>query len=71
MKPDICDWLREQLRKGPRDATEIRLDAKAAGYTRPELREAKRLCRIVTTNNWSKDHPLADRWFWSLPEDEE
>lgn len=70
MKPDICDWLRELLKGGPRDATEIRREAKDAGYTRKELREAKLLCRIVTANNWSKDHPFTDQWFWSLPEDE-
>lgn len=70
MKPDICDWLRAQQKGGPRETTEIRQKAKEAGYTRGELREAKRLCRIATVNNWSLGHPFADRWFWSLPEDE-
>ena len=67
---DICDWLREKLKDGPVEATDLRLQAKEAGYTQAELREAKLLCCVVTTNNWSREHPFTDRWFWSLPEDE-
>ena len=66
---DICDWLRHFLRDGPKEAQDIRLSAKNAGYSRAELREAKLICCVKTTNNWSRDHPVADEWYWSLPED--
>lgn len=67
---DICDWLRDFLKDGPREVSEIRLAAKAAGFTRGELREARRICFIRVTNNWSQERPFTDRWFWALPEDE-
>ena len=70
MKPDICDWLRNYLSHGPVEVTEIRNAAKEAGYTRGELREAKLICCVKSTNNWSTEHPHADQRFWSLPEDE-
>lgn len=67
---DICDWLREYLKKGPAEVNEIRSAARTAGYTLRDLREAKLICRIRTTNNGSR-LCKADRWFWQLPEDEE
>ncbi len=67
---DICDWLRNFLQDGPKEVGEIRNAARAAGYTRGELREAKRICGVKATNNWSPEHPVADRWFWQIPEDE-
>lgn len=70
MKIDVCDWLRAYLRDGPVEVSEIRRAAKAAGYTRLELREAKCLCGVMVTNNWSREHPVTDRWFWVLPEDD-
>lgn len=69
VKTDICDWLRENLKNGPVEVSEIRRDAKAAGYTRGDLREAKLICGFRVKNNWTPEHPFADRWFWSLPED--
>mgnify|MGYP007084637222 FL=1 len=67
---DACDWLREFLRDGPKEVSEIRNAARAAGYTRGDLREAKRLCFIRVTNNYDLyGHPFIDRWFWHLPED--
>lgn len=67
---DVCDWLREFLRNGPKEVNDIRRAAKEAGYSRFQLREARRVCFIQITNNWSKDHRFTDKWFWSLPEDE-
>lgn len=67
---DICDWLRDFLKDGPKDARDIRLAAKNAGFTRGELREAKLICLVKTLNNWSKEHPFIDEWYWSLPEDD-
>lgn len=69
MKKDICDWLRDYLKSGPKDSSDVRVAAYVAGYSRAELREAKRICGVRTTNNWSKGHP-ADKWFWSLPVEE-
>lgn len=70
MKKDVCDWLREYLKHGQKEVSKIRKAAKEAGYARAELREAKFICRIRVTNNWSRDHP-ADKWFWSLPVEDE
>lgn len=70
MKIDICDWLREYLKNGPVEVTEVKRAATQAGYKRAELREAKCICRVVVTNNWTHDHPFTDRWYWGLPEDE-
>ena len=69
MKKDICDWLREYLRDGPKEVSEIRTAAKASGYTRGDLREAKMICGVQVTNNWSPGRPVTDMWFWALPED--
>lgn len=70
MKIDVCDWLRAYLGDGAVEVSEIRRAAKAAGYTRIELREAKCLCGVLVTNNWSREHPFTDRWFWALPEED-
>ena len=50
-KPDICDWLRGILKNGKKEVSQIRSAAKAAGYSKGELREAKLLCRVEVTNN--------------------
>lgn len=70
MKKDVCDWLRGYLHDGPRGVDEIRAAAREAGYTRGDLREAKQICGILVTNNWTPIHPVTDRWFWRLPEEE-
>ncbi len=67
MEQGICDWLRGYLRDAPREVGEVRAAAKAAGYTRAQLKEARRMLGIWTTNNWEKDHPETSRWFWQLP----
>ena len=69
MRKDVCDWLREYLSGGAKEVTEIRLAAKAAGYSRGDLREAKQICGIRVTNNWSPSKMGTDQWFWKLPED--
>lgn len=69
MKQDICDWLRDFLKDGPKEVSEIRAAAKEAGYSRFQLREARCTCFIRVTSNWSKEHPFSDQWFWTLPED--
>lgn len=67
MQPDVCDWLRRYLQDGaPHNVNDIRTAAKAAGYTRGELRDAKRVCGLVSTNNAGPGH-RADQWYWALP----
>ena len=69
---NVCDWLRGFLRDGPKEVGEIRRAARAAGYTRGDLREAKRLCFIRVENNYDPfEHPFTDEWFWYLPEDKQ
>lgn len=68
MEMDICDWLREYLRCGPKEVSEIRDAARRAGYSKSELRKAKQFCRINVTNNWNAALNRTDKWFWSLPE---
>lgn len=70
MKKDVCDWLREYLRDGPKEVSDIRNAAKAAGYTRGDFRDAKMICGVRVTNNWSPSHPVADEWYWRLPENQ-
>lgn len=70
MGTDVCDWLRFFLREGPREVSVIRDAARSLGYTKGVLREARRICRIVVTNNCGKESGVTDKWFWSLPEDD-
>lgn len=65
---DVADWLRAYLKDGEKEVSEIRAAAKAAGYSRFALREARRICFIRVTNNGSRDRPKPDKWFWILPE---
>lgn len=61
MKKDICDWLRDHLKENGRsDCETVKAAARAAGYTRGELKEAKLLCRVISESVI----------YWSLPEDE-
>ena len=71
MKNDIYEWLREYLRDGPKDVAAIRKAARDAGYTKGELREAKLICGVRTTNNRSATHLVTNRWFWELSEAKE
>ena len=71
MKKDVCDWLRDHLCDGPKEVSDIRIAAKAAGYSRGDLREAKQIRGIRVTNNWAPEHPSTDRWYWHLPGDED
>lgn len=58
---DVTVWLREYLQEhGRTDCEVIRDAARAAGYTKGEIRDAKLLCRV-------KSESII---YWSLPEDE-
>lgn len=61
MKKDICDWLRDYLKEHGRAACkDVKNAAKAAGYTKGEIKEAKLLCRV-------KSESVI---YWSLPEED-
>lgn len=66
-KADVCDWLRAFLADGPRETAKVRAAARAAGYTRGDLREARFICGVATTNNATKETP-ATEWYWELVE---
>ena len=69
-KTDICDWLRAFLQDGPKEVSAVRKAALAAGYKRGELKEARQLCFVKSTNNWNQYTGYATEWYWSLPEDQ-
>ena len=57
---DVAVCLREYLTEhGKTDCGKVRDAAKAAGYSRGELREAKLICQIKSVSTI----------YWSLPED--
>lgn len=58
-RKDVCDWLREYLRKnGTTDCETVRDAARVAGYTKGEIKAAKLICQVVSTSTV----------YWSLPE---
>lgn len=63
MKMDIYEWLRKFLQDGPKNVNDIRDAALLAGYSKREIREGKKLCRIKSVHN------KADEWIWSLQEE--
>ena len=71
MKEDVAIWLRKYLKIfGPCEVSKVRNAARTAGYTKSELRDAKLICMVKTTNNWSR-YTGTTKWFWSLPEEQE
>lgn len=66
---DICDWLREILKNGPKDCVDVKAAAKKAGYSRFQLKEAREFCGVKTTNDWTAAKSGASRWLWEIPED--
>lgn len=69
MKEDAAVWLRKYLRAfGPCEVEKVKAEARAQGYTRGELREAKRICLVQATNNWTPKSGIT-KWFWSLPKE--
>ena len=62
---DVCEWLREFLREGPREISEVKKAAKAAGFSKYYLRTARRADIIRTKSNSGFGHP-ATKWFWYL-----
>lgn len=57
----VCLWLRGQLQKGPTDSRDIRAAAKEQGFTRSEIKTAKRVLGVETS------HTTRTIWTWKLP----
>lgn len=58
------------LLPGKHEVSQIKAAAFEAGYTKSELRDAKKQCRIIVTNNWSAVSKAATEWYWSLPKED-
>ena len=69
---DCKDWLAERLGKRgtemPCDL--IREEAKAAGYTKAQLKAARRELGVKTFH-WFESSKDTEVWFWFLPTKEE
>lgn len=57
----VCLWLQGQLQKGPADSRDISKAAKEQGFTRSEIKTAKRALGVETT------HTTRTIWIWKLP----
>ena len=44
----------------------IKAEAKAAGYTKKELKAAKKALRVKTVNDWEPTFGTS-AWWWKLP----
>jgi putative DNA primase/helicase len=58
------DWLREVLAAGPRKASEVQGEARAAGISEKSLRTARERLGIKPTKETTVLHGA---WFWRLP----
>ena len=66
----LYDYLSNHSAENPAEVSMIMAAGKSAGYSRKELREAKRELGVITTNNWNKETGVASEWYWTLPEAE-
>lgn len=64
-KLNVFDWLRERLPPGTAaECDGIRKDAKAAGYTKRELKLARRALGVKTYHDYDEEDGLVQQWFW-------
>lgn len=63
-------WLQDYLSTGPMETSEVMAAAKAAGYKKAEIHEAKTVLGVRVTNDREGNRPPR-KWFWSLPEAKE
>jgi putative DNA primase/helicase len=61
-RDDAIDWLRKLLRGGPRRATEVEIEAKAAGISLATVRRAKSQLSIETYREGGLGS--AGYWVW-------
>lgn len=64
-------WLELYLLlPGKHEVSQIKIAALDAGYTKAELKNAKRQCHVVVTNNWSANNRITSEWYWHLPKED-
>lgn len=64
-------WLRRYLAPGMSECGAVREDAFVAGYTRAELKAARKELEVKTWHQIDTlEEPRIDNWFGYLPEDE-
>ena len=56
-----CQWLKGYLQKGPADSRDVSAAAKAQGFTRSDIKTAKRALGVETS------HTTRTLWVWKLP----
>lgn len=59
-----CLWLKKYLQRGPADSRDVSAAAKACGFTKQEIKTAKRALGVET------NHTTRTIWVWSLPHQE-
>lgn len=65
-KKNCEDWLEQRLKDKPEHNAGVRRAAKAAGYTRGQLQEAKNALGVKATHRSDRDQ-LTSAIFWYLP----
>ncbi len=64
-------WLSELLADGgPHNVETIRAERKKAGYTKSEVKAAKKSLGVISFNDANMQDVAARNWFWQLPEEE-
>lgn len=61
-------WLYLRLKDEPFVLCDtIREEAKAQGYTKKQLKEARKILGVTTFNDWAANEGDPLNWFWELP----
>lgn len=64
-------WLSGILADGePHNVESIRAERKKAGYTKSEVKAAKKSLGIISFNDANLQGGAAQNWFWQLPSEE-
>lgn len=63
---NCVEWLYEYLQARPKHNKGVRMAAKAAGYSREQLREAKETLCVVATHTSDRGQRTS-AIFWKLP----
>jgi hypothetical protein len=64
---DAVAFLRDQLADGQRGAREIFHEAESAGYSRDQMKRAKRRAGVETVRKGGEFGGKGAAWFWTLP----
>lgn len=64
------EWLSNLLHEeGTVLFSTVKIKAREAGFTRGQLKAARRALRVVTINDWAANGETMN-WFWQLPRSE-